>query len=239
MLRKSLGISLAAFGLALAGAAQADIPWVYGDNTRYLAMGDSVTAGYGATPQTEGYAFLLYEGGAYDRMTNTIFANIALPGATSAQVLSHQVPLATSGTFPADVITMTVGGNDLFTILDEGADPGTVIANYQGNLATILGQLCVALPETRIYVANVYAIHDFVVPVDTLIGVFNQVIEGVVAFSNATACGGRAKVVDVHTAFAGSQEGSLLYNRPGAHPSEPHPSNAGHRLIARTFLEAR
>jgi lysophospholipase L1-like esterase len=228
----------AALALCFAGVSYAEQPWTFANNTRYLAMGDSLTAGYGATPMTEGYAYLLYEQGAYASMTNTIFSNAAIPGATSAQVLAYQVPLATQSGFTPDVITMTVGGNDLFTILG-GADPLQVLVNYQGNLASILGQLCVALPGTRIYVGNLYSIRNFPAAVEPVIQAFNQVVSGVVAFSNATACNGRVKVADVYGAFSGSQEGLLLINRSGASIDQAHPSNAGHRAMAKAFLGAR
>src|SRR5207244_12841165 len=77
----------------LSTLAAAAPPATLGDNTRYLAMGDSLTAGYGAMPVTEGYAYVLYQQGAYDNVNNTSFANAAVPGATSQQALDHQVPL--------------------------------------------------------------------------------------------------------------------------------------------------
>src|SRR5204863_5195590 len=128
-------------------------------------------------------------------ISNTLFANAAMPGATSAQVLAFQVPLATGAGFQPDVITMTVGGNDLLAIL-EGADPGAVIVGFQGNLASILYQLCVALPSTRIYVGNLYSIQNFPIPTEPAIQAFNQVVAGVSAAMNAGPCGGRMKVAD-------------------------------------------
>ena len=218
--------------------AHADPPAALADNTRYLAMGDSLTAGYGAMPATEGYAYLLYKQGVYDSIPNTLFANVAIPGATSQHVLDFQVPLATQAGFHPDVITMTVGGNDLFTILG-GADPTTVILGFQANLVAILSTLCVALPDTRIYVGNLYVIQNFPVPVETAVQYFNQTVAGVAAFANATACGGRVKVADVYSAFLGSQEGLLLINRHGAGPAEAHPTNAGYRAMAKAFIAAR
>lgn len=239
MLKKSVRLSLAVLALCAAFPAQADMPWTYTNNTRYLAMGDSLTAGYGAVPMTGGYAAILYEVGAYDLMTNTVYANIALPGATSADVLAHQVPVAASGPFLPHVIAMTVGGNDLFTILDSGADPATVIANYQSNLAGILGLLCVGLPEARIYLGNLYSVQAFPVDVEPVILAFNAVTEGVTAALNASVCGKRVKIADLYTAFSGAQQGLLLTGRNGTSYDQAHPSNAGHQAIAHAFMAVR
>lgn len=228
----------AAFIAAALPAAHAANPATISDNTRYLAMGDSLTAGYGAMPATDGYAYLLYREGAYDTISNTLFANSAMPGATSAQVLAFQVPLATGTGFHPDVITMTVGGNDLLAIL-EGADPLQVIVAYQGNLVSILYQLCVTLPTTRIYIGNLYSIQNFPVPTEPAIQAFNQVVAGVSAAMNAGPCGGRVKVADVYGAFSGSQQGLLLINRNGADPFQVHPTNAGYRAMEKAFLDAR
>ena len=122
--------------LAISATARADQPWTFNNNTRYLAMGDSLTAGQGATPVTNGYAYLLYQQGVYDSVTNTSFADAAVPGATSQQILSFQVPLATQTGFP-QVITMTVGGNDLLSILN-GANPQQVLQAFQLNRARSL-----------------------------------------------------------------------------------------------------
>ena len=236
----TLHTALVAAALCMAVPAHADTPWTFANDTRYLAMGDSLTSGYGAMPMTNGYAYLLYEEGAFGALSNTIFANIAIPGATSAQVLAHQVPAAAASGMQPNVITMTVGGNDLFTILDRGADPATVLANFQGNLLAIVHLLCRTQPQARIYVANLYAIRDFPVPVEPVIEAFNQVVSGVVAFhASAPYCYGRVKVADVYAEFTGPQGGLLLVGRNGASFVEAHPSNAGHRAIARAFAAAR
>ena len=82
------------FFLLVSSLAHAEQPWTFSNNTRYLALGDSLAAGYGARPTTQGYAYQLYERGVYGKAVNTIFANAAVPGATSRDVLSYQVPQA-------------------------------------------------------------------------------------------------------------------------------------------------
>jgi lysophospholipase L1-like esterase len=73
-----------------------------------MAMGDSLAAGYGAIPATQGYAYLLYKEGVFDKIPNTLLSNVGLIGATSADVLNYQVPLAI-GPYKPTVITLTVG----------------------------------------------------------------------------------------------------------------------------------
>ena len=221
----------------VSAAAQAQQPWTFSDNTRFLALGDSLTAGYGATPVTNGYAYELYQRGVYDSMNNTIFANAAVPGATSQQVLNFQVPAATQ-IFHPHVVTMTVGGNDLLAILN-GANPLQVLQTFQANLGGILTQICVALPGARVYVANLYEIREFPVPTADVVSAFNLTVEGVVGFANATVCGGKAKVADVHAQFAGSQQGLLLIHRNNAGQFEVHPTNAGYRAMAQAFIAAK
>ena len=61
MIRKLVGTAAAAL-LLISSFAHAAIPWTLSNNTRYLAMGDSLAAGSGAIPVTQGYAYLLYQG---------------------------------------------------------------------------------------------------------------------------------------------------------------------------------
>jgi lysophospholipase L1-like esterase len=97
---------------AASSAVLAEPPASLDDNVRYLAMGDSLSAGKGAVPVTQGYAYLLYQEGLFGSIATTTFANAAIPGTWSKDVRDHQVPQAISA-FEPQVITMTVGGNDL------------------------------------------------------------------------------------------------------------------------------
>lgn len=222
----------AAAALFLVSAfVRAEVPWTFSNNTRYLAIGDSLAAGFGAIPTTQGYAYLLYQGGTFDRLTNTIFANAAVPGATSAHVLAFQVPQAVN-IFRPHVVTISVGGNDLLAIL-AGADPATTLANFQANLAQILGGLRAGLPGALIIIGNQYDIPEitaFIPGAAQIIDNFNAIIAGV-----AQATG--ARVADVFGAFQG-RTGLLLVERHGASAFEVHPTNAGYRVMAQAFAAA-
>ena len=205
-------------------AAYAELPWQFDQHTRYKALGDSLAAGYGAVPATQGYVYLLYQGGVFDTVPNTLLSNAGVPGATSQHVLDHQVPQAIEA-FRPTVITLTVGGNDLLAILN-GANPAQVLGDFQANLVQILGQLRTALPTTRIYISNLYTIPE-IPGADTIVPIFNNIVGGV-----ANAYG--VPVADVYSAFSG-KKGLLLINRHGAGQFEVHPTNAGYRVIEQAF----
>jgi lysophospholipase L1-like esterase len=217
--------------------AAAELPWQFAEHTRYMAMGDSLTAGYGAIPQTNGYAYVLYKTGTIDTVPNTLFTNSAVPGVTSGEVMLYQVPQA--AIFKPDVVTLTMGGNDLLTILS-GADPGTVLGQFGGNLFSILMGLCTSSPGVQIYVGNLYSVP---LPMDqdeveAVIGGFNDVVEYVVydLFQNMElGCG--IEVADLYGAFQG-RKGLLLIERNNADPFEIHPTNAGYKVIAKAFMDA-
>ncbi len=238
---KSRWISLVLAVLVLGAAmpAAAELPWQFAEHTRYMALGDSLTAGYGAIPQTNGYAFVLYKTGVVDTLPNTLFTNAAVPGAASGDVMNYQVPQA--ALFRPDVVTLTVGGNDLLTILS-GADPGTVLAQYGGNLSNILVGLCTSVPGVQIYVGNLYTV-PLPIPqdVDAVVGAFNDVVGFVVSQVNGASqmmnwgCG--VEVADLYSALQG-QSGVLLIERNQANPLEIHPTNAGYKVIAKAFKDA-
>ncbi len=202
----------------------AELPWQFDQHTRFMVMGDSLGSGYGALPQTKGYAYQLYQSGSVNKLTNTLFCNASVIGVTSADVLEHQVQQAY--VFMPDVVTLTVGGNDLAKIL-EGFDTSTILSEFQSNLTNILEHLVINLGAT-VYIANLYVI-DEIPGADMIIPVFNQIVAGV-AGSYGVA------VADIYTQFL-DRQGLLLIDRQGALPLEIHPTNAGHTVIAKTFAD--
>jgi len=216
--------------------AAAELPWQFPQHTRYMAMGDSLTAGYGAIPQTNGYAYVLYKTGAVDRLPNTLFANSAVPGVNSWEVMNYQVPQA--AIFQPDIVTLTVGGNDLLPIL-AGADPYVVLAQYSSNLATILVNLCTtSAPGVQIYVGNLYSVPlPIDQNVDYVVGLFNDVVSGVVSSVQDIGLGCDIGVANLYSALQG-RSGLLLIERNQANPLEIHPTNAGYKAIAEAFKDA-
>ena len=217
------------------------------DATRYMAMGDSLAAGFKAQPVTQGYAFLLYQNGVFDRMPHTLFNDIAVVGATSGDVKDHQVPLAlipaARGGFQPQYITLSVTGNDLAAIyrfaITNPTPPALqlftqqTLEAYGENLGAILTQLAVQLPGVKIFVSNQYSSPE----VELLLPGASQVIAD---FNAATAAVVGAVpgvyLVDVYEAFLG-RNGLLLVERNGASPLEVHLTNAGHRAMADAFAD--
>jgi len=247
-LRTSFVATLAAAAcIGLSSPAAAQPPDILSpDATRYLALGDSIAAGYQVVPVTNAYPFVLYRSGAFDVVPHTLFADAAIPGAASADFLRHQVPQAiipaALGGFTPAYITITIGGNDLLSILhymETQPDPndvlqfaGAVLAQYGQNLYAGLLQLRAALPDTRIYVGNQYGIPriEALVPLAVpLIAAFNDTLENVVK-----AFAANVYEVDVHSAFAGRHE-LLIDERPAASPFETHLTTAGQHAMAEAF----
>ncbi len=250
-LRKTLlGASFAAVVFSSTGAG-ATAPGLDTDDTRYLALGDSHSAGQGTVPQTQGFVYRLYQQGVFDSLPNTLLSNLGLVGgATSRDVLAHQVPLVS--VFDPDVVTLTVGGNNLLEIVrafptfdDPVAFQQFAVQKIQvfaGDLFQILLGSCVTSNPT-ILVANQFDIPDIsdAVPGGSLLlDAFNQsiddtvmVVQGVIA-SSGLEC--RVAVVDLFGAFMG-KKGLLLIDKRGAGPQEVHATDAGHRVIADAFRE--
>lgn len=85
---------------------------VLGEGKIYLALGDSITTGYGLSADEKNFAKLLAEENGY------ILNNQAVNGATTADVLTllnRQSILTTVKR--AELITLTCGGNDLMGLL--------------------------------------------------------------------------------------------------------------------------
>jgi len=234
--RFTTAVAVAAVVISL-GVAQAQ-PWTsFGSKTRYLAMGDSLSAGYGAMPATNGFTYELYQTGVIDQISNTLFCNMAVPGTVSDDVLKFQVPQVKRFFSQTDndyiqVITLTVGGNDMMTVLN-GADPTTVLQTLGSNMVAILTTLHLNFPNARIFVGNVYDPNLDITNEKQLVMALNQTIAFAVTASNTKS----VTLVDVYSAFEG-RHGLLLSDRPHSDIDQIHPTDAGYHVMAMEFEKA-
>jgi len=111
----------------------------------YLSLGDSVAAGEGALPVTQGFVYRLYDQGVFGRKQEMDFANIGIKGITAEEAQVLQVPQALCFQPPRiavapSVITLTAGANDFFVYLadpNNPLDPGAIIALADGIAARV------------------------------------------------------------------------------------------------------
>ncbi|MFV0429932.1 MAG: SGNH/GDSL hydrolase family protein [Arachnia sp.] len=91
-----------------------DRPSDYPENVlHYVALGDSAAQGVGAS-----HVFAGYVGLVADRLTAATgrpvaLTNLSVSGATSGDVVEHQLPVLAELPFTPDILTLDIGGNDL------------------------------------------------------------------------------------------------------------------------------
>jgi lysophospholipase L1-like esterase len=143
----------------------------------YLALGDSVAVGQGASgPDRFGYVGLFQRSLQTDHQGNERFVNLAVPGESSATFLSGQMVRALEAINDPDtdiqVVTLTLGADDFLPpVITEpcASDPedvacqltvATALTTFSGNYLAILTQLDIALAqdpgEGRILVTTYY-----------------------------------------------------------------------------------
>ena len=235
-----------------------------------LALGDSVAAGVGAEPGVSGYPELLADrlsggsspsaGASPRRAAQFEVENLAVGGATTASLLSQQLPAALAlieqrqadrdPDNDVEVITLTVGGNDVFgpvvaaCVLDSpSADCQRVtqqqLAQVGPGVTAGLQQLTAAAGRDVDVVVTTY---DNPVPSCSLAAVpgaaalAEVVLEGGSVVGLLTLDGGLNDVVRTAAAATGAQVADLHGELgPGDFVGGRdclHPNAAGHAVIA-------
>ena len=148
--------------------------------TRYLAVGDSLAWGDGASVPTQtAYVPLIadyFAGAAHGGAKSS--SNLAVRGETTASFIAGQLPAAMTAigdpTTDVRMVTVSIGGNDLLDLLNEPTDPcvidaasltcrflvGTALGGVAANYPVILGGLAQALAADpgmeQVYVMTLY-----------------------------------------------------------------------------------
>lgn len=125
----------------------------------YVALGDSLTAGVGATAEDKTYPYRLAKLLADQQNAEVTVVNLGQPGATAADVLETQLPLVAA--FHPDFVTIAVGVNDMHNRVSTGLFQQTIAAIVDNlasstkhiNIITIpyLGSESAFLPPYRSY----------------------------------------------------------------------------------------
>ena len=185
----------------------------------YLALGASDATGVGALPLTEGYVFLIKRE-LDQRVPGVALINLGVPGAR-IHLIKEQVRIALQVGTKAHLVTLWTGANDLV----HGDDPKI----FQEDLRFILHNVRKTV-STTIVVANV--------PDLTQLPRFRSTpspavtIERVRAFNRAIEQEANDVEAPVVNLFAQPVREDLVFDPDGFHPND-----AGHRDIARLFLE--
>ena len=248
-MRAGVTVALLLFAsIACGGSGSSDSAVVFKDATGgvYLALGDSVAAGSGASdPATTSYVGLVADA------LRTLFGDtmtvesLATAGHTTQLLIDEQLGRAVELFEVGDVrlVTITIGGNDLgiyaahqACVLDP-ANPDCPLEDglleVEERLDEIFGRLRAAAgPDVPIVVQlypNLFSGtgHQFTQQAETAFRLLNGVITGVARSHDVLRA-------DPRRAFQG--EGRVLTHLLDDVP-DAHPNDAGYQEIAEAFLE--
>lgn len=196
-------------------------------NNIYLALGDSLTTGYGVE-QSQSFAFLFYRNLAvYD--PGLKYVNLGVNGLTShelAALVSQERALTLIK--QAKIISITIGSNDLLAvgkalIAGAGMNIDLTLVDFNKNLFFIGNSIRRVNPSASVKIATIYN------PLPPINKQSDALAEGLVKTANRSirkmVREYRFTVVPVAKAFSG-QEQILLG------PDRIHPNYLGHKLIA-------
>jgi|688.fasta_scaffold111140_1 lysophospholipase L1-like esterase len=189
-------------------------------DTNYTALGASDTFGVGATPLTNGYAYLVEEGIEQRTGTKVDLDNLGIPGAEVGDIDNLEAKLL-SVTSP-DLISLSTGANDLID--------GDSIEGFESDLNGLLGKLRSSSPHAIILISNI----PDLTKIKRFIESPNQNVtkERLVGFNNAIArltASCNAHLVDL---FNIPLNDDLVSDADGFHPND-----RGHRTIADAMIK--
>jgi hypothetical protein len=249
----------AAFSVMTLAATLASAQINFPKNGYYAAMGDSVAAGEGAMPVTDGYTYQLYDHGVFGPKQAMDFANVAVRGARSWELRDHQVAelLCAEPAQRPTVVTITAGANDFFRndfnivgIAARVAEAINLLLNNDNGLVStpvldpVFGQPCRALSNVTILVSNYYSIPHPVPAIaaqlDAALRGFDQALQSLVASIHVPA-GSKVAMVDLYSPSL-DRKGLVTIQRRlgfvGPFDFDIHPTNLGHTFIAQQFEKA-
>lgn len=232
----------------------------------YLALGDSVAAGVGASnPAVTGYVPRLYDL-LRDQPSCQLLGrpgcaslalhNLAVGGATSATLLSNQLPAAEAELLAhngdrnprndVSVVTIDIGGNDVFSVVPDctaGPTPQCLalvqarLGAFEDNFTQILSRLRAAAGPDTVIVAMTYynplrsCIREALAPLADVVLEGGPGIEGLNDRIRRISAANDVLVADTYGVL---DPGDLVGGTDCLHPND-----AGHQTIAEVFAAAQ
>jgi lysophospholipase L1-like esterase len=208
---------------------------------RYTALGDSIAVGVGAT-NSYGYVYRFrdYLATQYARVE---LSNRAISGMNSTELYLQlrADPITRRDVRRADVITISIGGNNLLPcaqnnyeiLLPACGDVG--VALFQQDWPRIVAEIRSLNPDAELFVITLYnpfrGDEQNYALADSYIDRINAVIQ-----DPANVAAGNYEIVDVYTDFQGQfGDGTwkvCVYTHFCEERRDPHPTDAGHARIA-------
>jgi len=256
------GIVLAIALVPSLAFAQVNFP----KNGYYVGMGDSVAAGEGALPATNGYVFRLYMEGVFGKKKDMDFADIGVRGGRSWDLRDQQASqvLCAEPEQRPTVATITAGANDFFrgdqdlvgitrrvaqavALLlnnDKAGDPDVLLLGASPVLDPVTKLPCRALQNVTILVSNYYSLPH---PDPQMFQLLQTAVQGYDQGLRywlqqvVVPEGSRVTVVDLYTPSLGRQGLVTIqkrYGYNGPFDFDYHPTNLGHAFIAGEFKKA-
>ena len=220
-----------------------------GDDGAYVALGDSVAVGVGASdPATTGYVPIFHEFLLAEE-DDLALVNLGHGGDTSSELIAHghlADALAEIEEGDVEVVTVTIGGNDvraLIPVCSQGLTPtcvsaiGTTFATFSGNFDLILRELSTAVDDDAPIIVMTYynALVHPGCPLNPLAPLGDIALEG-----GGPLAGGLNDLIRSTAASHGAAAADT-YGLLGAAELQPdcvHPNDAGYEAIADEFNKA-
>jgi lysophospholipase L1-like esterase len=210
---------------------------------RYVALGDSITAGYSASSPALAYPSRLVHG-LCKRGTAAVGAVLAEPGWTSTDLDSAVFANSAAPLLGANVITIWVGGDNLVNAAFAIAGSGNMrsartvmpaaLRRYGTDVGTLIGHIR-SVSKARIVLCTQYNPFPNSPMAVEAVGTLNAATEKIAL---STKC----SLAPVHEWFAGQEafliRGYRTGSIAGALRGNPaaHPNNRGHAVIADNLL---
>lgn len=217
----------------------------------YLALGDSLTEGVGDKTGQGGFVPLLAQALTNDYGYQVEAENFGVSGNTSSQILKRlkEDKELAAAVKEADLMTLTVGGNDLRKLILKQLDSLDVATvqkaskDYGKRLKSLIEQVRKSNPDLPIYIVGIYNPLYLSLPelteVQTMVDGWNQVTQEVcrdydqvyfVPINDLLYKGMEGEAGVSQTAKSGSN--SVLYEEDGFHPN-----NTGYEIMKKAIME--